>query len=119
MKLNKILIALAVAGLLFSSTGAARAWDGVTTAVSTSAQTAQVSVTQAAGIVAAGGLNRFSLTIRNTGLVTCWIGMTGVTTTTGFPLLAGDTMTVDRAADATWYAITATGTTTTVAILGE
>jgi len=119
MKLNKILIALVVAGLLFSSMGAARAWDGVTTAVSTFAQTAQVSVTATAGVVAAGGVNRFSLTIRNTGLVTCWIGMAGVTTTTGFPILAGETMTIDRAADATWYAITAAGTTTTVAILGE
>jgi hypothetical protein len=45
--------------------------------------------------------------------------MVGVTTTMGFPILAGETMTIDRAADATWYAITAAGTTTTVAILGE
>lgn len=119
MKWNRLLCALLIAGSLFSAIGEVCAWDGITTALSSYAQTGQVTITQVATKIVDGGQSRFSLTIRNTGLVTCWIGMAGVTTATGFPLLTGEPMTIDRAADATWYAITAAGTTTTIAFLGE
>ncbi len=53
---------------------------------------AYVSVTSSATQILAANANRKSATIKNTGLTTACIGVTGVTTSTGFPLAAGETM---------------------------
>jgi hypothetical protein len=59
------------------------------------------------------------LTIVNTGAVTCFIGTSSVTASTGIPLLAGEQLTIQgshkqaESGNASWnlYAITASGTT--------
>jgi hypothetical protein len=67
------------------------------------------------------GVTLSELTIVNTGTVTCYVGTSSVTATTGTPLKSGEQMTIRgnghlqaESGNSSWnlYAITASGTTT-------
>jgi len=82
----------------------------------------QVSMTQAAAVIRlapTSGHYRHSLVIRNLDAAnTVYLGAFNVTSTNGFPLKAGETITLDRNY-ATVYGICAAGLTATVAYLEE
>lgn len=66
--------------------------------------------TSSASSIVAANSSRKSVTIHNAGSVTVYLGGTsGVTTSNGIPLGAGETLSDDSSTDA-WYAITASGT---------
>lgn len=70
---------------------------------------ASVSVAATATLIAAANVNRRSLLIRNVGSVDVYLGPSGVTTSNGQKLAAGETL-EDSATVAAWYGIVATGT---------
>jgi len=113
--MKKTLIFLTAAGmfaLLMASS--LMAVQGVTTAISQSGTSSQVSVTDAATRVAIARGDRNSLTIQNMGAVTMYCSpLAAVTTSTaGMKFTPGFTFTFDRLAREAWYCITASSTTT-------
>lgn len=66
--------------------------------------------TATATSIAAASATRRSITITNTGTVTVNVGGSGVTASTGVPLVVGASATFDGAAAAQFYGITASGT---------
>lgn len=64
----------------------------VTSAAGTTLATAEVSVTTTATVIAAANNGRQSLLIKNIGAATVYIGPSGVTTATGYPLDAGEVL---------------------------
>lgn len=71
--------------------------------------TANVATSTAAGVAAAARAGRRSVTVKNTDTsITVYLGGSGVTTGTGLPLLAGESITLETAAAV--YAIAASGT---------
>lgn len=82
----------------------------------------QVSMTQTAAVIKAApttGHYRYSITIRNLDASnTVYLGASGVTSSTGFPLKAGESITFDRNFAAI-YGICGTGLTATVAYIEE
>lgn len=94
----------------------------IDSAASSAFTTAQVAMTQAAAAIKAApttGHSRYSITIVNMGTSTVYIGPANtVTSSTGFPLAAGQSITLDRSYSAV-YGICATGQTSTVAYIEE
>jgi hypothetical protein len=92
------------------------------TAIGTVLSTNQVSMTQAVAVIKAAptsGHYRYSILIRNMDAAnTVYVGGSTVTATTGFPLKAGESMTLDRNFAAV-YGICGTGLTATVAYIEE
>lgn len=70
------------------------------------------SPTTTATQIVATNTTRRCVTIVNTGSVTINIGSSAVTTSTGIPLAAGDSISISEAANAAIYGITASGTGT-------
>lgn len=66
--------------------------------------------TATATSIVASSSTRRTITITNTGTVTVNVGGSGVTASTGVPLVAGASATFDGAAAAQFYGITASGT---------
>ncbi len=87
------------------------AW--VNMATSTTISTNQVSVDSTAGgtVIKSANLSRRSIVIRNIGTVDMFIGASGLTTTTGFSVRAGESISLDRNTAAI-YGITASSSTT-------
>jgi hypothetical protein len=79
--------------------------------------TSQVAVTAAASKIVTGQSGTDTVTLYNTGTTTAYVGAgSGVTSTTGFPIVAGAALVMEATVDI--YAITASGSTT-IAILVE
>ncbi len=62
-------------------------------------------------LIAAGNADRKSIMIRNQGATDMFVGNTGLTVNTGFPIRASEVFVLDRTTAAI-YGITAAGTTT-------
>ncbi len=82
-----------------------------TTAVSTTIATNQVTVADTATAIKALNTSRRSITIRNQGTTDMFIGSASVTTSTGFSVRAGESISLDRNTAAI-YGIVASGSTT-------
>jgi len=106
-----IIIACLLSSLSFAQTISTPA--PVSTAVSISVLTSQITVTNPTGgtLIKAANINRKSILIRNTGLVSMYVGPRGVTVGLGFLLKADETMVLDRNTAAI-YGIVSAGTTT-------
>lgn len=83
----------------------------VTTSVGGTIAVAEVTCDTTADLLAAADSSRFSVILRNIGAVDCYLGPSGVTTSTGMLLAAGETITLDKSTAAV-YGITAAGTAT-------
>lgn len=83
---------------------------GVKTTQGTTFTVNQIPVTNVSTLIAATNTARYSISIRNIGTVTMYIGPSGVTTSTGFPLSPNETYTFDRNTGAI-YGITSSATT--------
>lgn len=57
-----------------------------------------------------------AVAVKNTGATTCYLGGSGVTSATGYPLAAGETLAYDALPGDVVYAVCASGSTT-VAVL--
>jgi hypothetical protein len=94
----------------------------VDTAMAPTLITNQVAMTSNAAVIKAApatGHYRYSITIKNTGLNTVWIGPANtVSKTTGYPLLPGERYTADRSYSAL-YGICDTALTSTMAYIEE
>lgn len=80
----------------------------VTTSVGSAVEGAAVSVGTSATLLDAADSTRQSVTLKNAGAVTVYVGPSGVTTTNGLPLEPGEALTVDKTT-AALYAIVASG----------
>ena len=93
----------------FGKSASSTPWEVMLTSGSTLAQGSAAPTTTATSIVGTS-ITRRSITITNTGTVQVNIGGSGVTATTGIPLVSGASVTLDGAARAAVYGITASGT---------
>lgn len=65
--------------------------------------------TTATAIPSSNATDRRSIILKNEGAVTVYLGGSAVTSSTGFPLEAGDTLPLDLGNDIILYGITASG----------
>lgn len=103
--------------------GSAAAWGDATDGLPVELTNTSVATTTAKGttaftdpacdtsadLILAANANRKSAIIQNVGTVDCFVGPSGVTTSTGLSLPAGASL-VDDASTSAWYGITASGT---------
>jgi len=86
---------------------------GVTTATSSTITTGQVTVDTTVGgiVIKASNASRRSIIIRNQGTVDMYIGPSGVTSTSGLLIKAGESITLDRNTAAIYGIVASTSTT--------
>lgn len=88
----------------------------MTKKLSESFTTSQIAVSTSAALAVAGAMGRDTVTLYNSGSATAYVGnSSGVTTATGFPIIAGAALTMEATSDI--YAIGAAATT--LAVLSE
>lgn len=89
----------------------------VTSAIGTTVAVAEVTCDNTADALVAADSTRFVLVLRNIGTTDCYIGPSGVTTSTGMLLKVGETF-IDDKTTAAYYGITASGTATLRRLVG-